>query len=55
MMLVVLLPLMLCSLRGMSEEEFAQQRSALVSNKLVRDRALGDEAARGWEAVWSQR
>jgi hypothetical protein len=39
----------------MSEEAFAQQKGALVANKLGRDRALADESHRHWDHIWSER
>jgi hypothetical protein len=39
----------------MPREEFDRHVAALVSNKLTRDAALGQEADRAWDAVWSGR
>lgn len=39
----------------MPDEEFERHRSALISNKLTKDTALGQEGDRAWDAIWSGR
>lgn len=39
----------------MSEDDFEQQKAALKSNKLSRDRALADESTRHWDTIWNER
>jgi hypothetical protein len=39
----------------MPAEEFERHRAALMSNKLTRDTALGQEGDRAWDAIWAGR
>ncbi|KAI8472962.1 MAG: Metalloenzyme, LuxS/M16 peptidase-like protein [Monoraphidium minutum] len=43
------------ALQAMPAEEFERHRAALISNKLTRDTALGQEGDRAWDAIWSGR
>jgi nardilysin len=42
-------------LESMAEEDFERQRAALLASKMVKDRSLGEENERHWEAVASRR